>query len=184
MPTRLIHRFVIVFAAVLLSACAIFNGPRTIVVPTTKLQASLDKRFPLDMRYMELFDLHAANPKLRVLLETDRVALSMDVVIAPPFLKKTWKGSVTLSGTPQLDALRHAVVIIAPRLDAFDIDGLDPKMSRQITQYGSLLAEQILHDVPVVTYEELHVPFGGSDFVPTKIGTSANGLMVTFEPAH
>jgi hypothetical protein len=182
MYKRFCHQAVIAVAIMLLSACAIFNGPRTIAVPTEKLQASLDKRFPLDTRYMELFDLRLSNPKL-VLLEGDRVATTMDVVLAPLFIKKTWKGSVTLSGTLQPDALRQAVVVGAPRLDAFNIEGFDPEMSKQITQYGSLLAEQILHNVPIITYDEMPV-YGGSKLVPTRIGTTPEGLSVTFERAQ
>lgn len=184
MPIRFCHRVTIVVAALVLSACAVFNGPRTVTVPAEKLQVLLDQRFPRDIRYMELFDLHLSNPKLILLPDSNRVATTMDVVIAPPFIKRTWQGTVTLSGTLQLNALRHAVVIDAAHLDAFNIEGFDQKMSRQITQYGGLLAERILRDVPIVTYGEMHLHPGDSDLVPTKIGMSPNGLMVTFEPAQ
>lgn len=182
MYKRFRHQAVIAAAIMLLSACAIFNGPRTITVPAEKLQASLDKRFPRDTRYMELFDLRLSNPKL-VLLEGDRVATTMDVVLTPLFIKKTWKGRITLSGMLQPDALRRAVVVGAPRLDAFSIEGFDPEMSKRITQYGGLLAEQILRNVPIVTYDDIPVD-KGSKLVPTRIGTTLEGLTVTFERAQ
>jgi hypothetical protein len=183
MPHRFTSRSLIVAAALLLSACAVFNGPRTMSVPTEKVQAALDKRFPVDTRYLELFDLHISNARLTMLPEANRVATTMDVVLAPVFLKRTWKGSITLSGTLQPDALRNALVINAPRLDAFSIEGFDPAMSRQITQYGNQLAEQVLRQVPVITYEELGVPFASTALVPASVATTPEGLVVTFAPA-
>jgi hypothetical protein len=182
MTARLSHRVSIVAIALLLSACAILNGPRTMTVPTEQIQASIDRRLPMDVRYMELFDLHLSRPKLVASADAGRIAVSMDVVLAPPFLKRTWKGSITLSGVPQTDALRHAVVMNAPRLEAFNIEGFDPKMSRQITQYGDQLADQILRGIPLITYQEMGSPLGGSSLVPDSVVQTRDGIVVTFAP--
>ena len=175
------HRLIVAAAILLLSACAIFNGPRTVLVPTEQLQSSLDRRFPLDMRYLELFDLHATHPVLRLDADAGRAQLTMDVVIAPPFVKRTWKGSIALSGVLRPDDAQHALVIREPRLDAFRIDGFDSEMSRQITRYGGLFAEQLLRDMPIARYDDVRPAYAGADWVPTKIDTRADGLMITFE---
>jgi hypothetical protein len=181
MPRFAFHRLILAVALLLLSACAVFNGPRTVLVPTAQLQSSLDRRFPLDMRYLELFDLHATQPRLQLDAASGRVLLTMDVVIAPPFVKRSWKGSITLSGVPQPDDAQHALVIREPRLDAFRIDGFDPQMSRQITRYGGLFAEQLLRDMPIARYDDVRPAYAGADWVPTKIDTRADGLMISFE---
>jgi hypothetical protein len=175
------YRWIAVGTLLLSSACAIFNGPRTVLVPTEELQASLDRRFPLDMRYLELFDLHATQPTLRLDPDSGRVLLSMDVVIAPPFVKRSWKGSITLSGVLRPDDTQRALVIREPRLDTFRIDGFDPEMSQQITRYGGLFAEQLLRDMPIARYDDVRPAYAGADWVPTKIDTRADGLMITFE---
>lgn len=175
------HRLTLLAVVLMLSACAIFNGPRTALVPTEQLQASLDKRFPLDMRYLELFDLHATQPTVQLDAAAGRVLLTMDVVIAPPFVKRTWKGSIALSGVLRPDDAQRALVIREPRLDAFRIDGFDPQMSRQITRYGGLFAEQLLRDMPVARYDDVRPAYAGAAWVPTKIDTRADGLVITFE---
>ncbi|HEX2604630.1 MAG TPA: DUF1439 domain-containing protein [Oxalicibacterium sp.] len=178
------QRAALAFAILLLSACAIFNGPRTVLVPTEQLQAALDKRFPLDMRYLELFDLHATQPKLQLDAQSGRIVLTMDVVLAPPFVKRTWKGSIALSGVVRPDDTQRALVVREPRLDAFHIDGFDPEMSRQITRYGGLFAEQLLQDVPIARYDDVRPPYAGADWVPTKIEPRDDGLMISFEPVR
>jgi hypothetical protein len=184
MSRLVFHRFIVAAAVLLLSACAVFNGPRTVRVPTEQLQSSLDRRFPLDMRYLELFDLHASHPVLRLDSDSGRAILTMDVVIAPPFVKRTWKGSIALSGVVRTDDAQHALVIREARLDAFRIDGFDRDMSRQITRYGTVFAEQLLRDMQIARYDELRPAYVGTDWVPTKIDTRPDGLMITFEAAR
>jgi hypothetical protein len=174
-------RIALAVLILLLSGCAIFNGPRTVLAPTAQLQAALDKRFPLDMRYLELFDLHATQPKLRLDPDAGRVLLTMDVVLAPPYVKRTWKGRVTLSGVVQPDDAQRVLVVREPRLDEFRIDGFDPEMSRKITRYGGLFAEQLLQNVPIARYDDVRPHYAGADWVPTKIDTLADGLMISFE---
>lgn len=181
MQSRSFQRAALALAILLLSACAIFNGPRTVLVPTEQLQAAMDKRFPLDMRYLELFDLHATQPKLQLDAQSGRIILTMDVVLAPPFVKRTWKGSIALSGVVQPDDVQRALVVREPRLDAFHIDGFDPEMSRKITRYGGLFAEQLLQGVPIARYDDVRPSYAGADWVPTKIDTRPDGLMLTFE---
>jgi hypothetical protein len=181
MSRLLSTRLALAAFVLLLSACAIFNGPRTVLVPTEQLQATLDKRFPLDMRYLELFDLHATQPKLRLDAAAGRVILTMDVMLAPPFVKRTWKGSITLSGVVRPDDTQRALVVREPRLEEFRIDGFDPEMSRKITRYGGLFAEQLLQDMPIARYDDVRPEYAGADWVPTKIDTRSDGLMLTFE---
>lgn len=168
----------------LLSACAVFNGPHTVRVPTEQLQTALDKRFPLDMRYLELFDLHATQPKLRLDADAGRAMLTMDVVIAPPFVNRTWKGRITLSGVVRPDDAQHALVLREPRLDEFLIEGFDPAMSRQITRYGGLFAEQLLRDVPIARYDDVRPLYVSADRTPTKVDIGPDGLMISFEAVH
>jgi len=170
-------------AALFLAGCAIFAGPRTVTVPPAQLQTALARRFPIDVRYMKLFDLHATRPVLAIEPDDGRVALTMDVVIAPPFVRR-WQGSITVSGVPTADDSRREIVLDAPRLDAFRIDGFDPAMSREITRYGADFAAQVLRRVPLATYDELRPAFLGADAVPAKAAATRAGLVVTFAPAQ
>lgn len=167
----------------LLSACASLLGPREIELPLYKLQAALSRQFPFNSRYLELFNITVSNPRLALQPDTNRVITTVDALIAPPFVQQSWRGSFTLSGLLALDPGRHAVLLADPRMDNFVLDGVDPAYTAQIAKIGGLLAEQILKNVPLYTFDPEDFRYAGSSFIPSKITTKSNGLVVTFEPA-
>ncbi|WP_229425383.1 hypothetical protein [Massilia sp. Se16.2.3] len=72
--------------ATLLASCASILGPRDVDIPLSSLQAGLERRFPLDHRLLQLFDLRLARPQLR-LLPGDRVSLTVEATVAQSFLR-------------------------------------------------------------------------------------------------
>lgn len=172
------------FAAVLLSACAGLAGPRQVEVPLYKLQQSLAGRFPFNNRYLDLLDISVSNPRIALQPNTNRILTSLDALVAPPFLQKSWKGNFTLSGALRYEPSRNAIMLADPRVEGFAIDGLDPLYARQIGKIGSLLAEQVLREVPLYTFRPDELRYAGTSFIPTRINTALNGLVVTFEPVR
>jgi hypothetical protein len=170
---------------ILLTACASFLGSRDVNVPLSQLQQALGRKFPFNNRYLEIFDIQVSNPKLALQPDTNRIVTTMDASIAPPFMAKPWKGSFTLSGMLALDPVRHAVVLADPRMENFALDGVDTGSgyTKQIARIGGLLAEQILKDTPLYTFGPNDFRYAGASFLPSKITTTSNGLVVTFEPA-
>lgn len=173
-----------VLASLLLVSCAGLMGPREVDIPLYKLQEALTRQFPFNNRYLDLLDISVSNPRVALQPESNRILTTMDALIAPPFLKKSWRGSFTLSGNLQFDPSRGAIVLAAPRMDSFAIDGVDPGYTRQLAKVGSLLAEQLLNDVPLYTFKSNDLRLGGTSFIPTRINAKTNGLVVTFEPAR
>lgn len=171
-------------AALLLAACASLIGPRQVDVPLSTLQASIDRRFPLRNRFLEFFDINVSSPRVMLQPDSNRLVTVMDASIAPPFLKKSWNGSLTLSGVLDIDAARNAVVLREPRVDAMNIDGVDTAYSRQIAKVAGLLAEQLFVDLPLYTFNPADFRTAGVSFLPTKINAKANALVVTFEPVR
>lgn len=173
----------VIAAIALLSGCAAFLGPRDVELPLYKLQDALNRQFPFNSRYLELFNIIVSNPQLSLQPNTNRVITTMDASIAPPFVQQSWKGSFALSGMLALDPARRAVVLADPRMDNFSLQGVDPAYTAQIAKIGGLLAEQILKDVPLYTFSAEDLRYAGMSFVPSKITTKSNGLVVTFEPS-
>jgi hypothetical protein len=170
----------VVFLALLLASCATVLGPREVEVPLSRLQASLDSRFPLSQRFLELFEIKVASPRLA--LQGNRLVASMDAAIAPPFMKDSWKGSLSLSGVPAIDASRNAVVLTDTRVEDLHIAGVDPTYSRQVTKAASLLAEQVFRDLVLYRFDPQDFRYAGVSFMPTRINAKADALVVTFEP--
>ncbi len=180
--TRIFPRFFAIATALLLTACASMLGPRNVDVPLATLQASLERQFPFNSRYLEIFDIQLRTPQLSLQPGSNRVVTSFNASIAPAWLRRSWEGNFALSGVLALDPARNAVVLTDPRVETLNIDGLDPKYSRQIGIIGGLLAEQVFQGIPLYTFQPDQFRYAGTSFFPTKINTHSNGLVVTFEP--
>jgi hypothetical protein len=174
----------IVLAACVLASCASLVGPRQIEIPLSKLQAGVDRRFPVNNRVLELFDIRLSSPRLTLQAGTDRVALDMEAYVAPPFLKQSWTGSLALSGRLTVDPARGAVFISEPRVDRFAIDGVDEARQRQFGKVANVLMNKAVGDVPVYSFRMEDLRYAGVQFVPTRITSTADALVVTVEPAR
>lgn len=179
---RVFKAMAVVAGGAMLASCATFVGPRQVEIPLYKLQAGLDRRFPVNNRAMELFDVHLTRPQLALLPQDNRVGLSMQAEIAPFFLRRAYTGAVAFSGQLYVDSNRGGVFMADPRVDRFDIDGVDPNTSRQLTKVANVLMDKVVRDTPVYSFRMEDLRYAGVQFVPTRIDTTSTGLVVTLEP--
>jgi hypothetical protein len=173
-----------VAACGLLASCASVVGPREVDLPLHKLQAGIDRRFPLDNRMLELFDVRLSSPQLSIQPDRDRVALTITADVAPFFARKTWGGSLELSGRLYVDQARHGVYLADPRVDRLDLGGADFAGQRQVAKLANGLMDEVVRDMPVYSFRMEDLRYAGVQFVPTSIRTVPGGLRVTLEPAR
>jgi hypothetical protein len=178
-----LRAFAAVAGAVLLSSCASLSGPRKVEIPLHKLQAGLERRFPLSHPLMGLFNVRLQRPQLAIQPEADRVALALEASVAPPFARDTWSGSLAFSGRLYVDPGRPAVMMAEPRVDRVAI-GANPEAERQIARIASTLIDTVVRDTPVYTFDPQDLRYAGVQFIPTRIETTRSGLLVTLEPAN
>lgn len=183
-PIRRAGKAAAVLAACgLLASCASFVGPRQVEVPLYKLQAGLERRFPFDNRMLELFDVRLSRPQLALIPERDRVALTVQADVAPFFLDKAWSASLSLSGRLYVDPRRHGVFMTDPRVDQLDLDGAGGAHQRQLAKVANVVLDKVVREVPLYSFRMEDLRYAGVQFVPTRITTTANALVVTLEPA-
>jgi len=168
----------------LLASCASIVGPRRVELTQARLQAGLERRFPLHNRMLELFDVQLTRPQLAILPERDRVGLTLDVSVAPPFLRQSWRGTMGLSGRLVLDAARNAVFLTDTRVDRFDVEGIDANRSRDLGHAADLLVSQLVRDMAVYTFRPEDLRYAGVQFMPTRLETAPGALVVTLEPVR
>lgn len=165
----------------LLSSCASLVGPRQVEIPLHKLQAGLERRFPLSHPLMGLFDIRLQRPLLSIQPEADRVALALDASVSPPFARDAWAGSVAFSGRLYVDPGRPAVMMAEPRVDRIAI-GASSEAERQLARVASSLIDTVVRDNPVYTFDREDLRYAGVQYIPTRIETTRRGLLVTLEP--
>jgi hypothetical protein len=179
---RVLKAMAVAVGGAMLASCASLTGPRQVDIPLSRLQAGLDRRFPVDNRMLELFDVRLSRPQLSVLPEADRVGLTVEAEIAPPFLKHPYRGRVAFSGRLYVDPSRSAVFMTDARVDRFDLDGINADASRQFTKLANVVMDDVVRDVPVYSFQMDDLRYAGVQFVPTRIATTGSGLVVTLEP--
>lgn len=175
---------VLALAGGLLASCASVLGPRDIELPLHKLQSGLDKRFPLNHRMLELFQVELARPQLVLQHDTGRIGLVTDATVGTPFSRQSWRGNLALSGRLYIDPVRNAVLMGEPRLDRFAIDGVDQARQQQLGKVANVLVEKVVADVPLYHFRPEDLRYGGVQFIPTRIATTPRGLVVSVEPAR
>ena len=172
-----------VSAATLLSSCASILGPREVDLPLYKLQASLDRRFPINNRLLELFDVRLSRPQLNVLPD-DRVSLTVDASVAQSFLRNPLAGTLAFSGRLYIDQARSGVYLAEPRIERFAVSGIDESVQRQLARAANGLLDRAILDIPVYSFRMEELRYAGVQYVPTRIATTASGLRVSLEPAQ
>jgi hypothetical protein len=183
-PRRLLGIAALLLGSGLLTSCASLIGPREVEVPLYKLQAGIERRFPLNNRMLELFDVQLSRPQLSLPDGTDRVAIALDAHVAPPFLKQSWDGSLALSGRLVIDPARSAVFMVEPTVDRFDTAGVDQARQGQFTKVANVLMNKVVHDVPLYSFKMEDLRYAGVQFVPTRIRTRPDAVLITLEPAR
>jgi hypothetical protein len=165
-----------------LASCASLLGPREVEIPLSRLQTAVSTKFPFKNRFLELIDVNLTNPRLALQPESNRILTTMDAAVMPPFINRSWTGNFTVSGVLRFDATRNALVLAEPRMEKFNIDGLDGRYASQLAKIGSLVTEQFLDNTPLYTFKPEDLRYGGRNFVLSKITTKPDSLVVTFEP--
>ena len=168
----------------LLASCASVVGPRDIELPLHKLQAGLDRRFPISNRMLELFEVELTRPQLTLLHDAGRIGITMDAAVTPPFSRATWRGNFALSGRLYIDPARNAVLMGEPRVDRFNVDGVDGSRQRHLAKVANVLMDKVVADVPLYHFRPEDLRYCGVQFVPTSIATSQRGLVVSVAPAR
>ena len=179
---KFLQRTVLLLVIAALAGCAGIFGPRNVDIPLHRLQASLERKFPIKQRSLALIDIELTHPVLALQAASNRVTATMDATVAPVFTSRVWRGTFTLSGVLQLDSARQAVMLVQPQIDRVAIDGVDPAIATQVANAAGMLAGQIFRDTPLYTFKPEDFHFGGSNFLPTKLAVTSTGLVVTFTP--
>lgn len=182
--TRLLKTITTLFILAMLASCASLVGPRDVDLPLAKLQAGVDKRFPLNRRMLELLDVQLSHPQVSLYPGEERIGISIDAAIVPAFRRTPWRGNLSLSGRLVVDANRNAILISDPRIENFTMDGVDESRQRQLARVAGLLVDEMVRDHPLYTFRPEDLRYAGVQFAPTHIRTSERGLSVTIAPAR
>lgn len=181
------RRSVLLFSAAsaALAACATFMGPRTIEVSEAQLQQHLARRFPYSRRYLELFDVTVASPRVTLLPEANRVATDLDISASDRLLRVPLKGSLALNCALRFEPGDNTVRLSDVRVDRFVIDSAPGILHSQTSRLGALLAEEVLTDRVIHTLNAEDIQRAqGRGYQPGELKVTPRGIVLMLEPVQ
>jgi hypothetical protein len=167
----------------LLSSCASLLPPQEIEIPLSRLQQSIQKKFPYTERYFGLLDVTLSNPVLSTQPAADRMLIALDAQVLPPLIKTPWQGELLVSGRLRIDPARRVVLLTEPRLENIKLDAATDTYKGRVARLGKQLAEDLIGEAVLYTFAPDAFVVAGKRFVPTGITTRKDSLVVSFEPA-
>ncbi|UGQ48136.1 DUF1439 domain-containing protein [Massilia endophytica] len=178
----LIARCLAIAIFAILAGCASFGGPRDVDIPLERLQRSLDRHFPVQQRVLAVFDVQLSQPRIGIENMNDRVQLAARMDVTPILGRQSWQGNIALSGRLVVDNARNAVFLHDARIDNFTLNDMDARNRVQLSAIQGILADTLVRDVPLYNFRPDELRYMGTQYLPTSIRTTPQGLLIHLEP--
>jgi len=167
----------------LVAGCAALFGPRNVEVSLAQLQQAVERRFPIQRRYLELIDVTVAAPRVLLRPESNRLATEFEVLLGERVFNGQHRGTIALNYGLRFEPSDNSVRLTNVRVDRFEIEGASALLRQQLDRVGVLLAEQTLNERPIYTLRSKDVEAVQSHgYRPGEIRVTPSGLVITLLP--
>lgn len=179
---RFFRWLAVLASALWLSACASLSGPRDVELPLSRLEAGLGKRFPVDQKVLEMFRIRLSTPQLSTLPAEERILIKLNTAVSTPLTREPWLGDLALSGRLAIDAAQNAIVLRDARVERLEVAGMDGQRGQLLNRVADFVADQLLDNAVLHRFEADELRRLGTQYKPTSILPTADGLKIHFEP--
>lgn len=133
-----------------LAGCALFQpGPRTVDISEARLAQMIAGQFPFNNRYLEIFDVSLASPRVRLLPAENRIGTEVGYSIGTLFGSRAMQGTMNLSYGLRFEPSDNTVRLTQVRIDGFEVPGVPQAYANRASRLGALLAENLLQDFAI-----------------------------------
>ena len=145
-----------------------------------EIQAHIEKKFPLQLRYSGLFEVRLGDPHLPLLPASNRVALAANVHISNPIAKPHQvQGVLALSSGLKFDQATNAIRLNQPTADRVELQGLNGLNAQQLQNIGAMVVQELLRDYALYTFKPEDLRRFGKTFEPGAITVLDDGIKVS-----
>ncbi|TDP59052.1 DUF1439 domain-containing protein [Roseateles toxinivorans] len=181
--TFLFRSSLLLSICIALAACATLGGVRTLTLSEAELNERLQRQLPIERRMLELLEIRLSEPRLQLLPQSNRIALTLAVASRERLSGRAYQGRITIDFALRYDELRQAIRLEQVRVTDFLIDDLPPRQQAQTTRLGSLITEQLLKDLAVYRFKAKDLQAAeGMGYAPGAVTVTARGVEVTLVP--
>ncbi|WP_295849637.1 DUF1439 domain-containing protein [uncultured Xylophilus sp.] len=155
----------------------IWTGEYTLDKAT--LQVGIEKRFPVNLRYAEVFQVQLTQPRIALDAQGNRLGIVSDARITSPLLLSApMTGLLAVSSGLRFDPAARAVRLHEPAADRLELRGIAERDSRRLQAVGTVVAQEVLRDYPIHTFAPEELRFGTRDITLGDITVTADGVKV------
>ena len=145
-----------------------------------EIQAHIEKKFPLQLRYSGLFEVRLGDPQLTLLPASNRVALAANVHISNPIANPLQvQGVLALSSGLKFDQATNAIRLNQPTADRVELQGLNGLNAQQLQNIGAMVVQELLRDYALYTFKPEDLRRFGKTFEPGAITVLDDGIKVS-----
>ena len=180
---RIARVTVLLGVAMCLAGCGALLGPRSIEVPQSRLEQLIASRFPYRTTALGVLDVTVATPRLRLLVDTNRIASDLEIVVGERLFGNTYRGSITLSHGLRFEPSDSTVRLTNVSVDRFVLDGVPASWQEQLQRVGLVLSDQSLKELIVYTLRPQDVETMRSYHRhPGEVRVTPAGLLIMLVP--
>lgn len=169
------------FLALWLAGCAGWLVPRSVTLSERELQRAAESRFPVERRYLEVFDVTLSAPRIALSATDQRVASRFDVAVRERLLGARWTGRMALRSALRYEAADHTVRLQGVRVEDFVLDGAGTAPAERL---GALVAERLLEGAVVYALPPERIgQLQRAGLRPAGVNVTAQGVEIAFAEA-
>jgi hypothetical protein len=176
-----LKRYLIVSTCLLVVACAGISD-KTVSVTEAQIQKKLNERLAVPFSLLKIFDMNLSNAVVTFDQTTGRMHTSFDTHLSSQLFDESHTGKLGISGKLRFDAPSNSVVLDAPDIENFQLDGLDGKQTEVMNALAKQVGGQLLNGLTLYTVKPEDLKIGATQYQPKELSVTNQGLQITLTP--
>lgn len=136
-----------------LVGCASVVAPRVITLSEADLSRQIERQFPLERSLLGALTIRVETPRVSLLPEANRIGTELDFSGSVARSARMSRGQIALDYALRYDEPSKSVRLTQVRVTRLQFDGLRDQPKAAVDKFGALLAEQLLHDLPLYRFK-------------------------------
>lgn len=186
-PTRRLCLAALASSALAAGGCALLQpGPRSVDISEAQLVELISRQFPFNNRYLELFDVTLASPRVRLIPGENRIGTELGYRLGSFLLgSREYQGKLNLSYGLRFEPRDNTVRLNEVRVEDFEVPGVPAAYSSRANRLGALLAEGLLKDFAVHQLKPQDLASArGWGYQPGQLNVVPGGLRLQLNPVQ
>jgi hypothetical protein len=172
-----------VIAGSLLGGCLPWGAPDRIVVERERIERAVAERFPVETRWLGIFDVTASSPTLALLPQDNRIGIDIALELAERLFQGEVRGEVAFDARLRYERQDGTFRLADVRVNRIAVADMPDAVAAQTGRLGALLAERVLDGMVLHTLgDQEQAMLRQQRLQPGAISVTARGIEIALVP--